>query len=201
MLTRIKHYIERKLASLARLINVEPNVLTASAIVVAVVATALVYILKGHASLVVGLVLFSVACMLDMLDGIVARYWRRVSSAGAFLDSVCDRYVDFLMLLSLFTILTSNYTRLMILLTILGSFMTSYARARAESLGLKLAGVGLFERGERVIAILLLYLTLLLSSKRAWNLISSIWLTVLAVATNLTAIHRIVYSFVKLRKA
>ncbi len=200
MLTRIKHHIEKRLANLAKLIRAEPNILTGSAIIVAVIATVLAYLFKGRLGLLVGLVLFSIACMLDMLDGLVARYWGKVTSAGAFLDSVCDRYVDFLMLLTLMTVLTSEYARLMILLVILGSFMTSYARARAESLGLKLAGVGLFERGERVIAVLLLYLVLILSSTSTWNIIGSIWLTILAVVTNLTAIHRIVYSFTRLRK-
>jgi len=91
----------------------------------------------------------------DMLDGPLARQTGKVSRFGAFLDSTVDRYSDFFLFGGLAYYFAFQEMRgpfLMTLGTLLGAFVTSYARARGESL-VPAVSVGLFERPERVILI------------------------------------------------
>ena len=201
MLTRAKSKIEKHLQGLAQVLKVHPNVLTIISISLSLPAPLLAYILPSKLAALTCLVIFSIASLMDMLDGIVARYWKLESKLGAFLDSVCDRYVDFLALLSLLLLVRSFCVIILVFLTIVGSFMTSYSRARAESLGVSLAGVGLFERGERILAILTLFLVLCLTPLSLWNMLTIVWLSVLALLTNLTALHRILYVVRRLRRS
>ena len=98
----------------------------------------------------------SVTALFDVLDGTVARRSNRSSTFGAFLDSTLDRLADGFVLggLAVFyaTSAVHHSVPLMItaLLGLLGAFLTSYTRARAESLGLD-AKVGLLQRPERVV--------------------------------------------------
>nr|WP_243666440.1 hypothetical protein [Vulcanisaeta sp. JCM 16159] len=67
--------------------------------------------------------------------------------------------------------------------------MTSYARARAEALGIKMMGIGLLEREERLILILLILLIFIVTSMDAVVLYG---LLLLALLTNVTAVERII---------
>ena len=78
-----------------------------------------------------------VASVFDMLDGRVARLRGRETKFGAFLDSTMDRYSDMLLYMGLLILYARmERTGFMVLVWVaaFGSFMTSYARARAESL-------------------------------------------------------------------
>jgi len=95
----------------------------------------------------------------DMLDGLMARSLQRSSSWGAFLDSTLDRFGDAsvfsgLVLFYAFSRGGTNHTIavLALLCLVLGS-VVSYARARAEGLGMT-AAVGIAERSERLVAVL-----------------------------------------------
>ncbi|MEO7456679.1 MAG: CDP-alcohol phosphatidyltransferase family protein [Gemmatimonadaceae bacterium] len=98
----------------------------------------------------------SLTALFDVLDGTVARRSNRSSTFGAFLDSTLDRLADGFVLggLAVFyaTSAVHHSVPLMItaLLGLMGAFLTSYTRARAESLGLD-AKVGLLQRPERVV--------------------------------------------------
>jgi CDP-diacylglycerol---glycerol-3-phosphate 3-phosphatidyltransferase len=121
----------------------------------------------------------------DVLDGEVARASGKVSAFGAFLDSVCDRYADLLVFLGLFWRygLAGELIWQTVTFTAAGGALAvSYARARAEGLGLAASG-GAVQRLERVI---FLGVGLLLPVA-----IFSWLLAVLAIASHATAVQRI----------
>jgi CDP-diacylglycerol--glycerol-3-phosphate 3-phosphatidyltransferase len=94
--------------------------------------------------------------LLDTLDGALARRQNRQSPQGAFLDSVLDRYVDGFLLLGLAVYFFLERPAalypifFLVWLGLLGAFLVSYTKARAESLGFP-CEVGIFERGERIL--------------------------------------------------
>ncbi len=126
---------------------------------------------------------------LDVIDGMLARETGRVSRFGAFLDSVTDRYAEFFVFLGIlaYAILHRNAGlagSMMVLMAWTGSFMVSYVRARAESLGYS-CKVGFFTRFERMVMIVFILAT-------GWLYEG---LLILAVCTHFTAFQRIMHVF------
>jgi len=150
---------------------------------------------KGWSSphlLRVGAVVALAAAVFDMLDGRVARLRGRETKFGAFLDSTMDRYSDMVLYMGLMILYARvDKTPHMVLVWVaaFGSFMTSYARARAESL-IPRCTVGLLERPERIV---LLILGGLLN-----RMVGALW--IIAVLSNVTAVQRVVYTYVELKK-
>ncbi len=94
-----------------------------------------------------------VAGLFDMLDGTLARTTKRVTKYGAILDSTLDRVSEALILLGLLAVFVRAglvTESLLVGFALLGSFLTSYTRARMEGLGIE-CKAGLFTRPERVI--------------------------------------------------
>ncbi|HUW78645.1 MAG TPA: CDP-alcohol phosphatidyltransferase family protein [Candidatus Nanopelagicaceae bacterium] len=147
--------ITRVITPLARAVvrvGISPAVVTWSGAIGAIAASALL-IPSGHlfaASLFVGGL-----ALLDLLDGTMARISGQTSDWGAFLDSNLDRVTDAAIFASLATYYATRDHTLMILalIALVAGFQVSYAKARAESLGLKCTG-GLMERAERLIVVL-----------------------------------------------
>jgi len=150
---------------------------------------------KGWSSphlLRVGAVVALAAAIFDMLDGRVARLRGRETKFGAFLDSTMDRYSDMVLymgLMILYARLDKTPHMVLVWVAAFGSFMTSYARARAESL-IPRCTVGLLERPERIV---LLILGGLLN-----RMVGALW--IIAVFSNVTAVQRVVYTYVELKK-
>jgi len=157
--------------------GVSPNVLTLCGLL-AMLGVAYVLAL-GHQR-VAGLLLIPVA-LFDALDGALARLTGKATPFGAFFDSTLDRFAEialYLGLLYLYRGLTLE--SVLVYLTITGSLMVSYTRARAEGLGVQ-CKVGLFTRMERLAVLvvgLLLEQTLLA-------------LIILAIFSNLTVLQRV----------
>jgi CDP-diacylglycerol--glycerol-3-phosphate 3-phosphatidyltransferase len=130
--------------------------------------------------------LLLIASAFDMLDGAVARATGLTSDFGGFLDSTLDRYSEVLVyggiLIYLLDTKDADAGAILVFVAAVGALLISYARARAEAAGYK-ASVGLVARPERVI---LLALGLVIG-KPIWAL----W--ILAIATHLTALTRIVH--------
>ena len=138
-----------------------------------------------------GIVAF-VASIFDMLDGRVARLRGRETKFGAFLDSTMDRYSDMVLymgLIVLYARLDKTGPMLLVWVAAFGSFMTSYARARAESL-VPRCTVGLLERPERIVLLIVGALTN--------RMVAALW--IIAVLSNLTAVQRVVYTYVELKQ-
>ncbi len=107
----------------------------------------------GAGRLVAGGIILVVASMCDTLDGSLARKTGKTSKFGAFFDSNADRISEFVYFAALTFYYSDRGSGVMIFFTLAalaGSFLTSYARARAEGLGLE-CSVGILERPERIV--------------------------------------------------
>ena len=127
----------------------------------------------------------------DTLDGALARATNRVTVFGAFLDSVCDRYAEAAVFFGLAWWYQSTANSLgvaLAYLAVIGSLMVSYARARAEGVGLQAAEVGWFQRPERIIT---LGLGLLVAPFVPEALL--VVLAVLAILTSVTVLQRVLH--------
>jgi CDP-diacylglycerol---glycerol-3-phosphate 3-phosphatidyltransferase len=126
----------------------------------------------------------------DTLDGALARATNRVSPFGAFLDSVCDRYAELCVFLGLLWWYETGHDTPGVVLTYAtaaGSFMVSYARARAEGIG-QGAEVGWFQRPERIVV---LGLGFLLAPLLPQALLAA--LVLLAGLTHWTVLQRVLH--------
>lgn len=162
MIGRIKEEFKRAFSPVARIIarsKIPPNALTLLGPIVATLA-AWMYIQQ---QLALALLLLLLSGFVDALDGAVARATGKTTAFGGVLDSVCDRYSDAIVLIGV--ILGGWSSAFWGLLAIVGSLLVSYTRARAEAAGVEQLGVGIAERPERLIilmvATLLQYLTLI----------------------------------------
>jgi CDP-diacylglycerol--glycerol-3-phosphate 3-phosphatidyltransferase len=164
-------------------LRIDPNVLTFIGFLITIWAA--VDLAKGR-FFEAGFVII-LAGIFDILDGRVARTTNSVTRFGAFFDSVLDRYSDIAMFLGLM-VYYSKAQRLtyMVLsgLVLMGAVMTSYTRARAESL-IPLCKVGFMERPERLVLMIIGALT---------NRMAPV-LWVMAFFANLTVIHRMTYTW------
>ena len=158
--------------------GVSPNALTVAGYLLNV----LVMYVLATGRLQLGGILVAAAGVFDALDGAVARATGRTSTFGAFFDSVTDRYSEATVLFGLFLWYQQAGARLetaLIYIAVVGSLMVSYARARAEGLGLQ-CKTGLLTRLERV--------ALLAIGLIAQQVQLALWAT--AVLSNVTALQR-----------
>ena len=185
MLLGVKKYSEKLLLPLGKKIKKVPaNVITTLGLIFAVLAFLFLFFQ------LLPLIIISLALVefFDQLDGVVARL-QGPTKLGSFLDSTLDRIGDHLIF---FGIILGGYTELYIgLITLAGAFLTSYTRAKIESLGIpNLYGVGLLERTDRVPIILIG------SILQIWFPLAIWWtMILLAIGTNITVVQRIVFAF------
>jgi CDP-diacylglycerol--glycerol-3-phosphate 3-phosphatidyltransferase len=162
--------------------GITPNVLTFINLALNIIAAYLVavgYFLPG------GLLVLT-AGLFDLLDGALARYTKQITRFGAILDSVVDRISEAVIFCGLLLWYIpqeeAGLEIVLILVVLIGSFLISYIRARAEGLGWQ-CQVGLFTRAERVIV---LAIGLLVNQ-------IFIALCILAVFVCITVVQRLVY--------
>jgi CDP-diacylglycerol--glycerol-3-phosphate 3-phosphatidyltransferase len=168
--------------------GVTPDALTIVG-TVGVAGGALGFYPRGHFFL--GTLVITAFVFSDLLDGAVARVRGSSGRWGAFLDSTLDRIGDGAVFgaLALWYAGDGNSTTLcaVALYDLVAGVVTSYAKARAESLGMT-CNVGIAERSERLIAILVLTG---LSGLFHLPVLRAIGLWGLAVATTITVAQRI----------
>jgi CDP-diacylglycerol--glycerol-3-phosphate 3-phosphatidyltransferase len=131
--------------------GITPNALTLISLALNIV-TAYV-IATGH--FLLGGVLVLVSGLFDLLDGALARFIKQTTKFGAILDSTVDRISEAAILCGLLIWYIPQGSSLEIVLifaVLIGSFLVSYIRARAEGLSWQ-CQVGLFTRAERVIVL------------------------------------------------
>jgi CDP-diacylglycerol---glycerol-3-phosphate 3-phosphatidyltransferase len=137
--------------------RVTPNALTASGVVLCAAASVLV-LFEGRNEILfywLAALVFVVGSLLDILDGALARAGGKTTPFGAFLDSTTDRVSEGFMLTALGYVLATHHHPVAVAVTIAavaGSFLVSYTRAKAETLGLR-GDVGIGSRAERVVVI------------------------------------------------
>lgn len=128
--------------------RVTPNMITATSLLmcgIAGVAAAL-----GHLAGAVWL--YVAAGILDVLDGRLARNSGQQTPAGALFDSVSDRWGELFVFAGYAWYLHTSPWLLAVMAAMAGSTMVSYTRARAEGLGISLAG-GVMQRAERIVLV------------------------------------------------
>ena len=130
--------------------GLSPNFWTAVGLVFAL-ASALVYGLNIEFGLIIGGILLLVSGFFDMVDGQVARVTGKTSQKGSYLDSMFDKIAEVAIFLGL---LIGGYAEpYLVILAITLSLLVSYARAKSDALSIKLQGVGIGERAERLLVI------------------------------------------------
>jgi len=168
--------------------KIHPNALTFLGLLINIWAA---YLFSHGSFRWAGLVVI-LAGLFDMVDGRVARATSQVTRFGGFFDSVLDRYSDLALFMGLLVYYASINRFFYIVLTAIvmtGSVMVSYTRARAECTipGCK---VGFLERPERVVLIII--------GALFDRMAAALW--VIAVLSNLTVIHRMIYTWQECRR-
>ena len=150
--------IAQQLMSLVAHTPLTPNALTATGVSLCLAGSVLV-VFESHRHLYywLGAAVFLLGSVLDILDGALARAGGKGTEFGAFIDSTTDRMGEAAMLGGIGLIFSrhGNTTALAFCFAaIAGSFLVSYARSKAEMLGLK-GAVGIGQRAERVVLIVI----------------------------------------------
>jgi len=158
--------------------RIDPNFLTILGAMLSLVAAAAF----GAGEFFVGAILLALGGFCDLTDGVVARHHGIETQFGAFLDSTLDRLVDMAVMLGLvihFALVGDQVTALVAAMGLISSVLTSYTRARAESLNFVLPG-GVIERGERI--------GLLIAGGVLGLMVPALW--ILAVGSSATVVQR-----------
>ena len=181
-------WILGSIVNLLAALRVKPNILTLIGLFINVFAAVL--FANGMFTWAGLVVLF--AGIFDMVDGEVARRTGHVTRFGAFFDSVIDRYSDMILFFGLvvwYAKLDRIFYAGLVVLSLIGSIMTSYTRARAESL-IPACKVGFLERPERIVLLIIGALTNRMGA--------AMW--VMAILSNWTVSQRIWHTWQETKK-
>jgi archaetidylinositol phosphate synthase len=163
MLSKIQYLVEGHFQLAAGALNkagFTPNTVTAVGFLLTLVASLLYSIGLGTIWLSFGAVLaLLLGAYLDAVDGAMARRYHQTSKMGGILDSVLDRVGEIALYAGL--VIGSLVPGWLALWALSASLMVSYVRARVDVEGVKLKGVGLAERPERLL--ILLFATILVA--------------------------------------
>jgi CDP-diacylglycerol--glycerol-3-phosphate 3-phosphatidyltransferase len=187
LIGRISMFPLQLIISTCVALKIHPNILTFVGLLINVVAACAL----GAGRFVLAGFIMGVANIFDFIDGKVAQELQAVSVFGGFWDSVIDRFSD----IALFVGLIYLYSRMgrtdYVMITALAmmfAIMTSYTRARAESLITK-CKVGFMERPERIV----LFLIGAFTNRMA----AVMW--VIGVLSVFTVADRIIYTYRELQ--
>jgi archaetidylinositol phosphate synthase len=144
---------------------------------------------------VIGGVLLLLSGFFDMIDGAVARLTKQVSKKGAFLDSSFDKISEVVIFIGIAIGGLANPVWCMVGLGM--SLLVSYTRARAESLGVELKGIGIGERAERMLILAIIGFipfngTAISDGAMGWAII------LVSIVAGITLVQRIVATAKKL---
>ena len=176
------------IVSALALSRVHPNVLTFVGLLINIWAA---FLFAAGRFRWAGIVVIA-AGLFDMVDGRVARETNRVTRFGGFFDSVLDRYSDlgvFMGLLVYYASINRFFYVVLTAIVMTGAVMVSYTRARAENT-IPRCKVGFLERPERVVLVIMGAL---------FNRMAQV-LWVIAVLSNITVIHRMIYTWQETRR-
>ena len=189
--TRFEAWVRRHAEALITALGrtpLTPNQVTVVGLVLTFFAAGLAAF--GHLRWAGVVLIFAGTC--DILDGALARSTKASYAYGAFLDSTLDRYAEgavYLGLAAYFVSVDGPLQRWLVLATLAalaGSFLVSYIRARAQSLGFT-SKTGLFQRPERVVVTVI---GLLFANAFGGYVLDGV-VFLLAIVTNITALQRI----------
>lgn len=186
ILGNLKNSIRHSVLPFASRIPLSPDAITYIGLFVSFLAA--FEFAKGN--LLYGALFLILGGVLDVLDGAVARASGTTSAFGGVLDSVCDRYADAIVFAGMIYGFVNNTIQgtgfliegwLWCVFAMIGSYLVSYTRARAEAAGVSKLDIGLAERSERIIILILGALSGFLLQA----------LVLIAILTHITFIQRV----------
>jgi archaetidylinositol phosphate synthase len=133
-------------------------------------------------SSIIGSILLLISGFFDIIDGSIARATKQTSKKGAFLDSSFDKISEAIIFIGIAAGNLASPILCMIALSL--SITVSYVRARAESLGVELKGIGIGERAERLLIIAIIGIVPVVGAIQ-WAIIA------VSIVAGVTLIHRI----------
>jgi len=179
--------IETKIGKFFSGFGLTPNHYTLISILF--VITSFYFLIKTN--LILALFFFIFSALLDLIDGSVARALQKETKKGAYLDTICDRYVEGIVLLGFLFLPLSSFilsAKVWVFLALFGSLMTTYSKAAAkekELIGEEFKK-GLLGRPERMI---------LISLAMVLGIFNFSWIIypiiILAIFSNISAFQRI----------
>jgi CDP-diacylglycerol---glycerol-3-phosphate 3-phosphatidyltransferase len=178
------------IGKLLETMRVHPNVVTTVGFLISILSG--LFFWKGYFIAAGFSLILSGAC--DVLDGRLARNTKRTTLFGALFDSTMDRYSELAAFMGLAAFFDSVLTSMLIILAIAGSLLTSYARARAEGLGIE-CKIGLMQRPERItfLATAAILGGLIDHTLGVPFLTMKIALGLIAILANITVLQRIIH--------
>ncbi len=190
MFGELKSNIRASILPMAKKIPLSPNSLTLIGLLVSVYAA--VQFARGF--LIIGALLILISGLFDVFDGAVARANGCTTAFGAVFDSVCDRYADAVVFAGIiYGLITGSIPQVNILsmplwfwtvMAIIGSYLVSYTRSRAEAMGASEMDVGIAERPERMLVLMGGALTGMLG----------IALFIIVIITHVTVVQRLIHA-------
>ncbi len=209
MLSQIKDHITkifRPIIIFFANLGIHPNVFTFLGMTLSISAGIFFYMVNFLA----GFILIILGGICDFLDGGIARYNNIASKKGSFLDSIADRISD----LAIFggIALSGTVDGVTGILMLTSGLLISYIRAKGESIGIEKMAVGIMERAERLLFLMLLvFLHLLIPEfhqpffQISWigftqGSYFSIGYMILTSLSVITVIQRFVYGSIQLKE-
>ncbi|WP_292485228.1 CDP-alcohol phosphatidyltransferase family protein [Methanohalobium sp.] len=157
MLNHLKNKIRNSFKPIAKSLPLSPNLLTVVGLGISIIAA----VMFGTGRVFIGGIFILLNGFFDILDGAVARENGWMTPFGGLLDSVCDRYADAIIFIGIIygviigsisdPVLLNIPLWLWCVVAMIGSYIVSYTRARAEAAGGKDMNIGIAERPERMI--------------------------------------------------
>ena len=145
---------------------------------------------NAYVAAVIGGILLLVSGFFDVIDGAVARVTKQASKKGAFLDSAFDKIAEVTIFAGIAIGSLASPAWALVALGL--SLLVSYTRARAESLGVELKGIGIGERAERLLIVAIVGMLPLAGSVN-WAMI------IVSAVAGITLIQRIAATAKKLQ--
>ena len=145
-------------------------------------------LMRFNATILGGIVLL-ISGFFDIVDGSVARVTKRTSKKGSFLDSSLDKLSEVAVFLGLAIGDLAEPLLCMIALSL--SLIVSYIRAKAESLGIELKGIGIGERAERLLILAIIGM-IPISGAMQWAVV------IVSIIAGITIVQRMVATYKKL---
>ncbi len=153
MLNNLRERLKPTLEGIGRIFagtGMSPNFWTTIGLAFAFIS-AIVYGIGFEYALILGGVLLLISGFFDIVDGQVARVTKKTSAKGSFLDSMFDKIAEVAIFLGI--LVGGHAEPHLVVLAITLSLLVSYARSKADALNIKLQGIGIGERAERLLVI------------------------------------------------
>ncbi len=152
-----------------------------------------------YGNIYAAVVLFAITAFIDIIDGSVARVSGRVTRLGAFLDTIVDRYIEFIMIAAILFLNLPNFyfpIYIWLLLLLFGSMMSTYAKSASAEKNISKENVcgirgGILEHSDRMILLFLVFLLAVLID----GMYVTYLVVLMAVLSNISAFQRILYAY------